>query len=120
MSNVKAHRNMTRSQTTLAVVLLVLSAVLIGTAWWLLQRAGCAGDLKQGFGDVEGALALEGQAFIAHFVGALLLVFGISVARPFPSKWVQLGAWVAFLPLAYLTFLALSFSTAGTTWACTL
>jgi hypothetical protein len=111
---------MTRSQTTLASTLFVLSAALIGTAWWFLQRSGCAGDLKQGFGDVEGALALEGQAFIAYFVGALLLVFGISVARPFPSKWVQLGAWLAFVPLAYLTFLAMSFATAGAKWACTL
>ena len=111
---------MTRSQTTLAAALFVLSAALIGTAWWLLQRSGCTGDLKQGLGDVEEALALESQAFIAHLVGALLLVFGISVATPFPSKWVQLGAWVAFLPLTYLTFLAMSFSTIGATWACML
>lgn len=111
---------MTRSQTTLATALLVLSAALIGMAWWLLQRSGCAADLKQGIGNVEEALALEGEAFIAHIVGALLLVFGISVARPLSSMWIQLGAWLAFLPLAYLTFLALSFSAAGTTWACTL
>lgn len=111
---------MTRSQTSLVTILFVMSVALIGAAWWFLQRSGCAGDLKQGFGDVEEALALEGQAFIAHFVGALLLVFGISVARPFPSKWVQLGAWLAFIPLPYLTFLAMSFATKGSTWACTL
>lgn len=110
---------MNRSQTTLATALFVLSAALIGTAWWLLQHSGCAGDLKQGFGEVEDALALEGQAFVAYFAGALLLVFGVSVARPFPSKWVQLGAWLAFIPLACLTFLAMSFATAGATWACT-
>ena len=109
---------MTRAQSSLAMLLLLLGAVLLGSAWWLLQRSGCAGDLKQGLGDVEAALALEGQAFIAHFAGALLLVLGVSVAKPFPSKWVQLGAWVAFLPLTYLTFLVLVFSTAGGTWAC--
>jgi hypothetical protein len=109
---------MTRAQTSLAVPLLVLGAVLLGAAWWLLQRSGCAGDLKQGLGDVEAALALEGQAFLAHFLGALLLVFGVSVARPFPSKLMQLGAWVAFLPLTYLSFLLLAFSSAGGTWAC--
>jgi hypothetical protein len=73
---------MTRSRSSLAVPLFVLGAVLLGTAWWLLQRSGCAGDLKQGFGDVEAALALEGQALMANFAGALLLVFGGSVARP--------------------------------------
>lgn len=109
---------MTRAQSSLAVLLLLLGAVLLASAWWLLQRSGCAGDLKQGLGDVEAALALEGQAFLTHLVGALLLVFGVSVARPFPSKWVQLGAWVAFLPLAYLSFLVLAFASAGGTWAC--
>ena len=109
---------MARSQISLAAVLFALSAASIGAAWWLLQLSSCAGDLKQGFGDIEGALALEGQAFVAHFVGALLLVFSFSVARPFPSKWVQLGAWLAFLPLTYLTFLAVAFSTAGASWAC--
>ena len=111
---------MTHSQTTLATVLFVLSAALIGTACWFLRRAGCIGDLKQGFGDVKGALALEGQAFIEHFAGALLFVFGQSVAWPFPSKWVQLGAWLAFIALAYLALLAMSFSTAGAKWARTL
>ena len=110
---------MPRSRVTLAIVPLLAGAVLVGVAWWLLQLSACAGDLKQGFGDVESALALEGQAFIAHLVGALLLVLGASVARPFPSMWVQLGAWVTFLPLAYFTFLVLAFSSAGGVLACT-
>jgi hypothetical protein len=109
---------MTRSQTSLATLLLVLGVVLLGSAWWLLQLSQCAGDLKQGIGDVEGALALEGQALLAYLGGALLLVFAVSVARPFRSAWVQLGAWLAFLPLGYLTFLVLVFSTSGGTLAC--
>jgi hypothetical protein len=109
---------MTRTQTSLATVLLVLGVLLLGSAWWLLHLSGCAGDLKQGIGDVEAALALEGRAFLAHLCGALSLVFSVSVARPFGSRWVQIGAWLAFLPLAYLTFLLLAFSTAGGNWAC--
>lgn len=111
---------MTRARLSLSSVLFAVSAVLIGAAWWLLERSDCAGDLKQGFGDIEAALAFEGQAFIAYLVGALLLIFGVSVARPFSSKWAQLGAWVAFFPLVSLSFLALVFSKGDAPWLCAL
>jgi hypothetical protein len=112
--------NLSRPHISLPSILFVMSALLVGLAWWLLQLSECAGSLKQGLGDYEKALALESLAFMAHFVGILFLTFCASVARPIPSKWLQLGAWFAFLPFTYLTFLVLSFSTLGNTWACTL
>ena len=111
---------MKRPQALVATTSLVFGAALISTAWWLLLRSGCAGDVKQGFGDVETALALEERAVIALFMGVILLVFGISVARPFQSKWVQLGVCVFSLQLAYLAFFAMSFLKSGSVWACAL
>jgi hypothetical protein len=109
---------MPRSQTSLAAVLFVLSAIVIATAWWLLHRSGGVADLKQGFGDIEEALGLQGEALILHFIGALLLALGVSVARPLHSKWVQLAAWLSFLPVTYLAFLVMAVAATSTIWGC--
>jgi hypothetical protein len=108
---------MTRSRTSLAVALFAFSAVLIGLAWSFVHASHCAGDLKQGFGDVEAALGLEGQGFLAFLAGAMFFAFGASVAKPVSSKWAQLAAWVAFIPLTYAAFLGLGFA-AGGAWPC--
>jgi hypothetical protein len=65
---------MTRSRISLAAVLFVVSTALIGLARWLARTSHCAADLKQGFGDIESAMDLEGQALLAFFSGARLLV----------------------------------------------
>jgi hypothetical protein len=87
--------------------------VLVGLAWWFLGQSACAGDLKQGVGDIEAAIALEGQAVLSHMAGALLLAFGISVAWSKSSNWVQAAAFLAFFPLTYASFLAMSLAQAG-------
>ena len=108
---------MRRSQNSLSALLFAAGLFLVGLTLWLLRQSHCAADLKQRLGDIESALGMESEALIAFFVGALLLVFAVSVARPFSSKWIQLAAWIAFLPLTYGAFLGISLFFAGT-WPC--
>jgi hypothetical protein len=93
--------------------MLALGIALISLAWWFVRASHCAADLKQGFGDIEAGIGFEGQGFLAFFAGAMFLAFGASVAKPVSSKWGQLSAWVAFLPLTYGAFLMLGLSVRG-------
>jgi hypothetical protein len=101
------------ARTTLASALLTVGVVFVALAWWFLEQSACAGNLKQGVGDIEAASALEGQALISHLVGALLLAFGISVAWSKSSNWLQAAAFLAFFPLTYAVFLGMSLAQAG-------
>ena len=96
--------------------LVAIAAVLVGVSWWYLQRSGCTGDLKQGTGDVAGALALEGRAFAVHFLGMLTLALAVSAhLRP---RWLRAAAVVASLPSAYVSFLALALFGGHAAWVC--
>ncbi|MBX3586439.1 MAG: hypothetical protein KF796_07325 [Ramlibacter sp.] len=100
--------------------LLFAGAFLLLVCWWLLQLSGCAGDLKQATGDIEGALKLEGRAFVASALGMLAITSGISVGAPRVPSWLRVVVCLLSFPVACVAFLALGFFGGHASWICAL
>jgi hypothetical protein len=92
----------------------VLSVVSFAFSFWLMFRAGCAGDLKTGsYGDPQLALELESIAMPFFLLGAVgLMALTASLKRPMPQRIGIAAASVLFGgPLLWL--LAIQFEVWG-------
>lgn len=98
--------------------LLAVGVVLLLACWWLLQLSRCAGDLKEGTGDIDAALALEGRAFLASAVGMLAITSAISVGTAKVASWLRVLVCLSSFPLACVALLALELFAGHAFWVC--
>jgi hypothetical protein len=108
------------SRKKLGIVLISLSVVLLAACWWYLQRSACAGNLKQGYGDIESALDLERRAFVACVLAILTLFTGITISTKALPLWVEVVLGILSFPVGCIAFLALSFADGHAGWICSL
>jgi hypothetical protein len=69
------------------LLLVALSLASLALSFWLLFRAGCAGDLKGGaLGDPKRALELEYAALPCFFLGVVAGITCIALVRQLPVR----------------------------------
>jgi len=107
-----------RARSIVTATFLLGAALLLGISWWLLQSSYCAGDLKQGVGNVEAAAILEGRAFLVHLIGMVALVTAVVRFLDAIPLWGRGLAVLASVPLAYASFLALALFGGHAPWLC--
>jgi len=90
----------------LPILLGVTSLALFAISFWLLYKAGCAGDTKGGsYGDPLVALSVEGAAlplFVLAVVGAISLVASLTLSLRYRVALIVAFVLVA-TPALWLT-----------------